>query len=230
MSQPRRSSDGPLTVLFTQQPIIPMPYNRRSYRLRGYNYALPHPYFITICTHKRRELFGHIRKGKMHLNDVGRIVDREWINTGIQRPEAALDEYVIMPNHLHLILWILEIGNDKIAPSDEIFAHFWKNAATGRILAIPEIDPITIDYSYVRLFGKPVPCSVSSIIGAFKAAVSRQVRMNGIETGRIWQGRFYDHIIRNENALRRIRRYIRANPERWECDRERKNSQEESRE
>ncbi|MCB0714044.1 MAG: hypothetical protein KDD67_17095 [Ignavibacteriae bacterium] len=79
-------------------------YHRRSYRLRGYNYALPNPYYVTICTFNRRELFGEIHAGEMHLSEVGRIANHAWKETENKRSEVVLDEYVIMPNHIHLIV------------------------------------------------------------------------------------------------------------------------------
>ncbi|MCB0714045.1 MAG: hypothetical protein KDD67_17100 [Ignavibacteriae bacterium] len=82
------------------------------------------------------------------------------------------------------------------------------------------INPIIIDPLYVRYFGKPVARSLSSIIGAFKSAVSRQAKICFPEIGSIWQSRFYDHIIRDTDDLQRIRKYIQANPMRWELDRE----------
>ena len=189
--------------------------HRRSYRLRGYSYALPNPYYITICTYKRQRLFGEIREGEVDLSAIGRIVDQEWKETEIKRPEVALDEYVIMPDHVHLILWIVSVDDSRMGMMHhgmDMMHH------VHTLPDDPEINPITIDPNYVRQFGEPVPRSVSSIIGAFKAAVSRRVNREQPGTGQIWQPRFYDHVVRDVDDLIRIRQYIRDNPGRWVND------------
>ena len=81
-------------------------HNRRSIRLKGYDYAQEGLYFITLCTQNRALLFGNIENGEMNLNDYGRIVEDEWIKTLEIRKNIAIHEYVIMPNHFHAILEI----------------------------------------------------------------------------------------------------------------------------
>src|SRR5690606_3555908 len=85
----------------------PIP-GRISYRLRGHDYTAPGIYYITICTHDRECLFGHIANGRLIPNIHGDIVREEWIGTPDIRPEIRLDEFVVMPNHLHAIIWIAE--------------------------------------------------------------------------------------------------------------------------
>ena len=79
-----------------------------SYRLRHWDYSNNAPYFITICTQNRKHFFGEISDGKMHLSDIGKIVENEWIKTPNIRPEMQLElgEFVVMPNHFHAILII----------------------------------------------------------------------------------------------------------------------------
>ena len=97
---------------------MPMQFNnlhhRKSIRLKEYNYSLPGEYFITICTYKRDCLFGEIIRGEMHLNPLGLIVQEEWLKTQIIRPEIELDEFIIMPNHLHGIIVIKDEPNSTI--------------------------------------------------------------------------------------------------------------------
>ena len=81
-------------------------HHRRSIRLQGYNYSQTGIYFVTICTHKRQCLFGEIRNGKMILNQIGKIVAQEWLKSAEIRQEIELDEWIIMPNHLHGIVGI----------------------------------------------------------------------------------------------------------------------------
>jgi len=81
-------------------------HKRRSIRLKEDDYSQPGAYFVTICTLNKECLFGDIVSNEVVLNDNGKIVQNEWINTGKLRPNVALDQYVIMPNHFHGILII----------------------------------------------------------------------------------------------------------------------------
>lgn len=84
-------------------------HHRSSIRLKGYDYSQPGAYFITICTHNRACLFGHIVNGAMVLNDVGKIVADEWMKSDEIRNEIELDEWVVMPNHMHAIVMIRRV-------------------------------------------------------------------------------------------------------------------------
>ncbi len=156
-------------------------------RVAGYDYARPGAYFVTICTHGKALLFGDVVDGKMWLNGCGEVAREEWIGSVARRREIALDAFVVMPNHLHAIIWLR-------APSLEP-----PPAAPG-----------------ARRAPRRAPQSLGSLIAGFKAAVTRRVR------GRlpIWQRNYYEHIIRNDGDLTRIRQYIADNPARWTSDRE----------
>ena len=82
--------------------------NRKPTRLKGYDYSTPGAYFITICTNKKLHLFGEIKKEEMHLNDLGKIVQQEILKIESHYTDILLDKYAIMPNHLHMIIRILE--------------------------------------------------------------------------------------------------------------------------
>jgi len=95
-----------------------MPYNpsihhRRSIRLKGHDYTQPAAYFVTLCTHEWAHLFGKVVDGAMQLNECSEIVCTEWFQTAVVRPYVVLnlDEFVVMPNHIHGIIWI--VGNDN---------------------------------------------------------------------------------------------------------------------
>jgi REP element-mobilizing transposase RayT len=77
---------------------------RKSIRLQGYDYAADGAYFVTLCTWKRECTLGEINNGEMTLSDRGKILHEEWLRTGTVRPDVTVDEFVIMPNHLHGIL------------------------------------------------------------------------------------------------------------------------------
>ena len=88
----------------------PSKLRRRSIRLRGYDYAQPGAYFVTVCTHQWANIFGDIINGEMILNPLGRVVQDEWLRTAQIRLYVQLDEYVVMPNHLHGIVMITDNG------------------------------------------------------------------------------------------------------------------------
>jgi len=91
-------------------PYDPSKHHRRSIRLQGYDYRQAGGYFITICTFRRAHVFGEIIGGVMRLNLFGDIALEEWKRTGIIRPNAEVDEFVVMPNHLHGIIMLSDDG------------------------------------------------------------------------------------------------------------------------
>jgi len=176
-------------------------YKIESSRLAGYDYTQNGMYFVTICTKEREEFFGMIKDGKMELSDAGRIVEKFWQEIPKHFPTIVLDEYVIMPNHVH---GIVEINNDRLnmdACRDEAMPRLY----TGQHRKMSEISP--------------KPGSLSVVLGSFKSIVSKTVRKQLNSVTFAWQPRFYDHIIRNEISLNKIREYIQTNPEMWERDR-----------
>jgi REP element-mobilizing transposase RayT len=175
-------------------------YTIKSARLENYDYSQNGLYFVTICTKDREELFGEIMNEKMILNDAGKIVQDEWLKTPIIRKNVFLDAWVIMPNHLHIII---EINNQL---SDDI-------PTRGRD-ALQCVS--TGDAQYGNKFGPQIN-NLASIIRGFKGVVTKRVHMCNFYFH--WQPRFYDHIIRNDESLNKIREYIIKNPQMWERDR-----------
>jgi REP element-mobilizing transposase RayT len=94
-------------------------YRIESTRLTGWNYGLPGLYFITICTKPRLDWFRNVINGKMELNSIGIFVRNEWIYTSKMRKNIILDEFVIMPDHIHGIIIILD---NEITSIDAFFA------------------------------------------------------------------------------------------------------------
>ena len=162
---------------------------RLSLRLKDYDYASPGAYFVTICTKDRSLLFGDIIEGDIRLTDFGRIVHQEWQISAKIRREIALDAFVLMPNHVHGIIFINE--------SDV--------GATGG--------------SPVR--SGPRQHSLASFLSGFKSATTKRINDLRQSPGApVWQRNYYEHVIRNEQSLQRIREYIGNNPARWDFDRE----------
>lgn len=180
----------------------PTRHHRRSIRLKGYDYTQPGAYFVTICTHERTCLFGEVVDGVMVLNAWGEIVREEWFRTARLRPYVVLheDEFVVMPNHVHGIIWIVDAvgANRRFAPTTRV--------APTRGTPTPPAGPDA--------------GSLGAIIGQFKSAVTKHINAHrGTPGAPVWQRNYYEHIIRNEQALNAIRRYIAENPLRWHLDR-----------
>ena len=101
-------------------------YHRKSIRLKDYDYSQAGAYFVTICTNDKGCAFGEINDGEMHLNDIGKIVESEWMKTGEIRKNVLIDEFFVMPNHLHGIIIIIEIDNGRHgAPCPYKAANIW---------------------------------------------------------------------------------------------------------
>jgi len=157
---------------------------RKRVRAPHWDYRQAGSYSVTICADNRECLFGSMREGKVELTAIGRSVEEAWRDLPKHYSNIVLDEFVVMPNHFHGILVI----------SDSPYIHH--------------------DAGIKRSFGNIEAGSLSSIIRAFKAGVTRNAG------GRIWQTGFHEHVIRDENDLCNHRQYIRNNPARWEFDRE----------
>ncbi len=180
-------------------------HHRRSVRLKGYDYAQPGAYFVTICTQNRECLFGENVAGKMRLNALWEIVRGEWFRSAEIRAEIELhpDEFVVMPNHIHGIVWI-------ISHDDEY--------SVGAHGGAPQNGPNVGAHCHAPL--RRPPRSLGSFIAGFKSAVTKRINQRrGTPGAPVWQRNYYEHIIRDERALNAIRRYIAENPMRWHLDR-----------
>jgi putative transposase len=166
-------------------------YRRRSIRLADYDYSQGGAYFVTICTHDRKCLFGNISNGEMRLNEVGEIVQDVWLRTEQIRREISLDTFVLMPNHLHGVVFICDYAESPTRATRQSPLH-------------------------VR---GPKKRSLGSLIAGFKSTCTIAIKKHlGLATIQVWQRNYYEHIIRGEKGLNAIREYIRTNPARWEND------------
>lgn len=167
--------------------------------MKNYDYSQTGAYFLTIRTYRKICLFDYIVNGEMRLSAYGRIVENEWRKTAKLRLNVMLDEFIIMPNHVHGILHLID-----------------NNAGTAR--RAPTIDPG--DYVPEK-FGKPTSGSLSSVIRSFKSAVTKHINeMRKTPGDPIWQRNYHEHVIRNDYDLNDIRDYIMNNPLRWRLDKE----------
>ena len=167
--------------------------DRHSPRLAHYDYTTPGAYFVTICTLNRECIFGQISNDIVKLNSMGRIVSEEWIKTAELRPYVEIDSYIVMPNHLHGIILLQQ------------------NPCRDTARRVPTKEQ----------FGRPVIGSLPSVIRSFKSAVTKRINLlQGTPGKKLWQGRYYEHVIRKSEELNLIREYITTNPSRWSFDRE----------
>ena len=182
-------------------------YRIESSRLKGYNYSTPGAYYVTIVTKNRKCLFGNIENNKMIYNEVGKIVDNFWSEIPIHFPYVNMDEYVIMPNHLHGIIFIDETIKPAILTIVETPDVETPDVET------PDVETPKLGVSTNDL---KIRQPVGVIINQFKRACTIEIRK--IENNFGWQSRFHDRIIRDENELNRIRQYIINNPLNWKSD------------
>ena len=184
-------------------PHKPLP-QRKSPRLQGYDYAQSGAYFVTICTHQRLHLFGQVIDDTMVLSKAGEIAASRWQAIPEHHPHVELDAFVIMPNHMHGIIVI----TDNVGTGPALSENTKQRTTQALSLQSQSQDNKS---SKAR--------SLSTIIGSYKSGVTRRIR-NALNTPNsvIWQSRYHDHIIRDENELHYIRRYILYNPALWEAD------------
>lgn len=170
----------------------PLKHHRRSIRLQKFDYSQTAYYFVTICVRQRRFLLGRIEAGIPHLSDTGNQVEHWLHETPRKFAHVALDSFVIMPNHLHVVFELQRSTSETAAASKETIAR------------------------------TPLPQIVQWFKTMTTNARLRWIRENDPSSpdGLLWQRNYYEHVVRDEYDLLRIREYIRLNPTRWTLDRE----------
>ena len=161
-------------------------------------------------------IFGKIKNGKMILNDFGIIARREWIRTARIRTYVELDAFIIMPDHVHGIIAIKSRGMASHAHDSSpqnTHAQLTQNTHAHDSLPQNTHTHLTHNIMINRQFGKPIKHSLSTIIGAYKSSVTREINRLRNRPGQIvWQRNFFEHIIRNEKELFATRKYVIENP------------------
>ena len=174
-------------------------HHRQSIRLFRHDYSNG-CYIVTICTFNRTHLLGSITDGRITLSEIGIKADKCWRSIPNHFSNAMLDDYVIMPNHMHGIIILNNPHSGSINSNDDPFV-------CGRL-----------KNAYPRAHG-PECGSFGAVIGSFKSAVTRMVNRDAVYIGhKIWQKGYFEHLIRNEKSLQMKRRYIACNPSRWDSD------------
>jgi len=191
-------------------------YRIESTRLQHWNYANNGMYFVTICTENMINHFGNIINEKVILNKLGNFTKQCWKDIPNHFPFVNLDEYVIMPNHIHGIIVIDKPENKNVAirhASVETLQDI--DVKTGQnVNDLNNVETQNLA-SLLNKFG-PQSKNLGSIVRGFKIGVTKYANKNNIPFK--WQTRFHDHIIRDENELFNIQRYIIENPLKWELD------------
>lgn len=202
-------------------------HHRRSIRLQRYDYTQAGAYFITICTQNRECLFGDIMTVGATprgcpvavLNDAGRMIQAIWDEIPMHYTGTAIDEFVVMPNHIHGIVVIVGAtpcgcpnasahGNGEIPDGPTPKNRQKGGQAQG---------PAPTD--------RMGPLSLGDAVHRFKTMTTKRyadgVKQSGWQPfeGRLWQRNYWEHVVRDEMELNRIREYIRNNPGRWDEDR-----------
>ncbi len=167
----------------------PAKHHRRTIRMPGHDYSAG-AYFVTLVTHNRAELFGVIKNGVVTLSAYGQIAHDEWLRSVHIRSEIEQDAFVVMPNHIHMIIVLL---GSNLAP---------EQAAT------------KVDHKIRR-----VPKSLGSVLAGYKASVTSKINEFRKTPGEpIWQRNYHEHFIRDDRERNAIRTYITNNPTKWSLD------------
>ncbi|PIZ71471.1 MAG: hypothetical protein COY09_00580 [Candidatus Portnoybacteria bacterium CG_4_10_14_0_2_um_filter_39_11] len=168
--------------------------NRRLNRLEGYDYSRGGWYFVTLCVRNYEYLLGDITGGKMRLSEIGKIAQKCWSEISKHFPDTDLDEFIVMLNHIHGIIVIR--GN-----------------------TVGNKNFCSLQQPWQKHWAR----SLSSVVRGFKIGVTKWCCQNNNQNF-AWQKSFYDHIIRNEKSLFKIREYIVQNLLKWEFDRNNKDN------
>ena len=239
---------------------------RRSIRLRGYDYAQPGAYFVTIVVLGRACLFGDVVGAEMRLNDAGKMIRRVWQEIPGRFPGIAFDTFIVMPNHIHGIISIVQpVGAPLVGAQEAVPPHGATreidHRATTRVAPTPnqepaqpqgetrkidpgattrvtptaaqESAPLGADTSGndPRATTRVAPTgdrqyALGDVVGAFKSLTTVEY-VRGVKTlrwpqfsGKLWQRNYFEHVVRSEESLTKIRQYIHDNPARWEFDKE----------
>ena len=171
---------------------------RKRLRLPGYDYSSPGWYFVTICTHQRRLLYGDVVGGRMEPTDAGKMVQEAWFAIPERYPHVSLDVMVVMPNHIHGII----VNN----PSGVIGDRAPTRGAPTDV--------------------HPDCMTLGEVVGAYKS-LTTHAYIRGVYSHawsrfdkQVWQRSYYERVIRNERELLNIREYIANNPKMWDKDEE----------
>lgn len=189
-----------------------MEKKRKSIRYKNYDYSTTGYYFITICSYNKKNIFSEIIEKKVNdvlneqeiiLSNIGSIINEEILKSEKIRKEIRIDEFIIMPNHLHIII--------EIFKSENVGANGGSPDNNGNVLPMGEChSPLQMK-----------PKSLSSFVSGLKSSVTKRVKeFKKNNNYVVWQRNYFDRVVRNEEELYNIRNYVRYNHYNWQCDNE----------
>lgn len=196
-------------------------HHRRSVRLKEYNYSEPGAYFVTLCAFQRECLFGDTVDSEMLINPFGEIVRDCWQRIPNHFPNVDMDEFIVMPNHFHAILWITQsVGAKQVSPASPAFESDSRSAFGG------DSNQGEADVAFAsplrESFSLPLgtfPGSLGAILQNFKSVSTRKINKLRNNSGcPVWQRNYYERVIRVEKELSAAREYIQNNPQKWDLD------------
>ena len=188
--------------------------NRQSHRYKGFDYASAGAYFVTFCVRYGNCWLGEIIDGEMILSDAGRAVEACWYQLPERYPTIGLDEFRIMPNHAHLVIWLQEAVGGPLAAPDP--ANISK--AVGGPLAAPGLNPGDTTGAASSPPTVNMNPRLDQVMRTYKSLSAIAVNACLRRRGQLWQRDYWDRIIRDEVELENVRHYIRTNPTRWVDD------------
>jgi REP-associated tyrosine transposase len=184
--------------------------HRRSIRLSNRDYARPDLYFVTICAHERRCIFGRIEVSSVVPSALGSLVCESWVAIPHHFPQVALHEFVIMPNHIHGLIAIT--AQPLLGAS----------AVPGHAMSSPPI--VGAQHRCALAQGATnknvTPGSLGAIVRSFKSIVARRAHKELGWNGPIWQRNYFERVLRDGQEFSDASRYVAENPMKWEWDRE----------
>ena len=196
--------------------------NRQTIRLPYYDYSQPGWYFVTICVADRELFFGTIQNNQMFLSSLGKQIENFWLTIPQHFSGVFLDAYVIMPNHLHGII-VISSEEGEILPIQEIKTLFIQRTlpaiqAIRTLSTVQGVGTLHCNVPTTMSEISPKRGSLSVIIRSFKSICTKHINKTFPKISFGWQARFYEHIIRDEMDLERIRNYIQNNVSNWSLD------------
>lgn len=216
---------------------------RNTYRIESnrwdfWDYSSPARYFITICTENRVCVFGDVENGKMKLSEYGKIVYDEIRKLPTYHKRIVLDEWIVMPNHIHLIIQLghndFDNGISTVGDGGDGGTGTGPRTRTGfgpvekiHEFSLPGPEPIpesgpppkpTIDEikHYRKMRRKML---IPKFIGKLQMLTSKKINLLRKSPGqKNWQSNYHDHVIRDNDSYKRIKHYIINNPKNWKSD------------
>ena len=182
--------------------------NRKSIRLKDYDYSKAGLYFITICANHRQSIFGNIDDDVMILNDAGLMIEKCYFALEDRFRDIKCHDMIVMPNHFHCIIEIVANENNDVVGVPLVGTQ----NVNGHINNTDKGQP------------RGIAPTVGDIVGAFKSITTNEY-IRGVKNNnwqpfdkKMWQRNYWEHIIRSEESYVKLSEYIISNPQKWEID------------